>query len=132
MSSPENQFCFAVFRLIDTLFAETDYQNKDEANYWIDFITLDKDIYRFHFNRKTQRSDSLHEIVEVAIRTVEKEITSRLIPGELPYTVVALGTASDEEFRECFTVLERPERVEMYTDTFRKGVAVLRKMYRVA
>lgn len=138
IETPQDRFAQAVIRLIDTIFNGTRNQLiwKGQTT---DFLTLDKGLYSFNFYTTaemvlsqaahTQRSDSLSEIAELAIRRVEKELTSRLVPGGCPYTIVKLGLVPDEEFAKCFKVLERPYRLEMYTDTFRKGVLELRKLY---
>ena len=128
MTEQQTNFSHAVFRTIDTLFAGTAHQTYRPDNSAYDFLTLDGDIYHFNFNGRHHPSDSLSELVEIAIRLVEKEISSRLIPGGVPFTIVKMGVP-DEEFAKCFKVLERPYRLEMYTDTFRKGVLELRKLY---
>jgi hypothetical protein len=131
-----NNFAVGFFDIVDTLFAGTAHQMRDVAGSQIDFLSQDGDLYAFNFvptnsDYSSKHSDSLTEIIEIAIRTVEKEITSRLVPGELPYTIVKLAQVPTDEFKFCFDVLERPNRVEMYTDTFRKGIAKLREYYKV-
>jgi len=133
--TPQELFAYAVFRVIDTFFAGTFHQQVSNGRD-ADFLTFDNGIYAFNFkttqpNLSGMVSDSLHELVEIAIRVVEKEITSRLVPGGAPYTTVKVMLQTDEDFASCFSVLDRPSRVEMYTDTFRKGIAQLRVIYGV-
>lgn len=131
-----NHFAAGFFDIVDTFFAGTEHQGRNASGKVLDFLIQEDDLYIFNFITKvdgvnSRRSDSLSEIIEIAIRVVEKEITSRLIPGQLPYTVVKLAQVPTDEFKMCFDVLERPNRVEMYTDTFRKGIAKLRDYYKV-
>lgn len=126
-----NHFASGFFDIVDTLFIGTPHQNKNGAGQPADFLTQENGLNHFNFNGNAHTSDSVSEVIEIAIRAVEKEITSRLIPGELPYTVVKLAQVPTDEFKLCFDVLERPNRVEMYTDTFRKGIAKLRDYYKV-
>lgn len=130
-----NNFAVGFFDMIDTLFSGTDHQLRSLSDQPVDFLTQDGDLYIFNFSDNftpaQYKSDSLSEIIEIAIRVVEKTFTSRLVHGGVPYTVAKLMQVPTDEFKFCFDVLERPNRVEMYTDTFRKGIAKLREYYKV-
>jgi hypothetical protein len=90
-------------------------------------------IYTFHLLGKELKSDSAEELVEIAIREIEKVVTSMInVNLDLrPYCTFSLTCDEDGpaiEFYDAFTVLERPYRIELYTDTFRRGVHRLREL----
>lgn len=86
-------------------------------------------IFRFE-GRPQQQSDTVSDLAEMAIREVEFWIQEKINEGggvfythKLSYTHVRI--------HEYFDLLERPQRIEFYADTFRKGIAQLRKSYGV-
>lgn len=126
-----NHFASGFFDIVDTFFKGTAQENVDAHNNPVDFLSQENGLNHFNFNGNAHTSDSLSEVIEIAIRMVEKELTWRLTSEGKPYTVVKLVQVPTDEFKMCFDVLERPNRVEMYTDTFRKGIAKLREYYKV-
>uniref|UniRef100_A0AB39CDH9 Uncharacterized protein n=1 Tax=Pseudomonas phage HRDY3 TaxID=3236930 RepID=A0AB39CDH9_9VIRU len=88
-------------------------------------------LYTFNFGDSEHKSDSAEELIEIAIREIEKQISKRLAEIDSVYVVVQLACGPDGpdiDTCDAFNVLERPYRVELYTDTFRRGVAKLRKL----
>lgn len=91
-------------------------------------------VYTFHLLGKELKSDSAEELVEIVIREIEKVITSMInVNLDLrPYIVVSLTCAEEDgpsiDICDAFTVLERPYRIELYTDTFRRGILKLHEL----
>jgi len=89
-------------------------------------------LFLFRFNgRPQQQSDTVSDLAEMAIREVEKWIQEKIAEGGgVYYTHTFKGQLSARQ-AECFPLLDRPQRIEFYADTFRKGIAKLRKSYGV-
>lgn len=90
-------------------------------------------IYHFFFDGKEHKSDSIEELIEIAIREIEKAIAFKIGSSlnQCPY--ISLPVTCDEDgpsidICDAFQVLERPYRVEFYTDTFRRGINRLREL----
>jgi hypothetical protein len=89
--------------------------------------------YHFFFDGKEHKSDSIEELIEIAIREIEKAISFKISSShdQCPYITLPLSCDEDGpaiDFYDAFTVLERPYRIEFYTDTFRRGVSRLRQL----
>jgi len=91
-------------------------------------------LHTFSFGGNSHVSDGAEELVEIATREIEKCIKEKIAlnPDNCPYITLPVTCDAEQgpdiDFFDAFTVLERPWRVEMYTDTFRRGVAKLRKL----
>ncbi len=90
-------------------------------------------VYTFHLLGKELKSDSAEELVEIVIREIEKVVTSMInVNLDLrPYITVSLTCDEDGpsiDICDAFAVLERPYRIELYTDTFRRGILKLHEL----
>lgn len=124
--TPAQKWAFAVFRCIDTLF-----DNSFNQIGLRDFLVRHNNRYHFFFRTQADpnvySSDSLVELAEIAIRTVEKEIDLR-IPAGGAFALVVVGNTPDEQFKRYFKLLD-DSAVEMYTDTFSKAMVRMRTAY---
>lgn len=115
--------------VVPTLFAAT-YPVPDDNYLSFDIPT---GVYTFTFDGKKYKSDSAEELVEIAIREIEKavafKIGSRL--DQCPYISLPLACGMEGpsiDICDAFAVLERPYRIEFYTDTFRRGLHRLKEL----
>jgi hypothetical protein len=115
--------------VVPTLFAAT---FPSPAEGYLSFDT-GNGVYTFWFDGGKHKSDSMEEMVEIAIREIEKAVAAKIGQrlDQCPY--ISLPMQCDEDgpaidFYDAFTVMERPYRVEFYTDTFRRGVNRLRQL----
>lgn len=124
--SAQKDFGRLVFEVIETMFSSPDQPgvliHDDVQNLYIFRIS----------GRPQQQSDTISDLAEKAIREVEFGIQEKInTEGGVFYTHSFKGELPTH-VNECFAVLERPQRIEFYADTFRKGIANLRKIYGVA
>jgi hypothetical protein len=90
-------------------------------------------VYHFLFDGGEFKSDSIEELIEIAIREIEKAVAAKISArfDQCPYISLPVTCDADGppiDFYDAFTVLERPYRIEFYTDTFRRGIDRLRKL----
>lgn len=118
-----------LLELVPTLFAASEWKTEKPFH----FFDMGNGMGTFCFAGADHVSDSADELVEIAVREIEKVVTAKIaenVDGR-PYITVQLTCGEDGpdiDICDSFTVLERPWRVELYTDTFRRGVATLRKL----
>jgi hypothetical protein len=90
-------------------------------------------VYTFYLMGKEFKSDSAEELVEIVIREIERIVTLMIEANldQRPYCVFSLTCDEDGppmDIYDAFAVLERPYRVELYTDTFRRGILKLHEL----
>ena len=87
-------------------------------------------LHHFVFDGGEWASDSAEELVEIAIREIERSIKALILKnGPRPYVTLQLATDVEGPsvvVCDAFNVLERPWRVEFYVDSFRRGLSKLR------
>ena len=115
----------AILEVIETVFA----QPNSVGVFIYDDVTK---LYLFRFNgRPQQQSDTVSDLAEKAIREVEFWIQDKIKEGGGVFYVHQFQGKLPERYAECFPILERPQRIEFFADTFRKGIAKLRQSYGV-
>lgn len=119
--SAQKAFGRAVFRLAENMFPQPDS----------DGLLQIQGIYVYTFEDKDHSSDSISDLAEVAIREIERMIQRKIAESGEVYYVHKLQRLLPAEFDDLFTILDRPQRIELYADTFRKGIVALRKVYKV-
>lgn len=124
--SLQKDFGLALFGAIEVMFPQPNGVGM--------FIYDDvQNLYIFRFaGAPQQQSDTVSDLAEMAIREVEKWIQAKIAEGGGVYYTHAFKGHLSARQAECFPLLDRPQRIEFYADTFRKGVAKLRKSYGVA
>lgn len=133
------RFGFAVFRLVGNLFSGTDAQNKGPdgvpsailmGNNKIREGQQTESVFTFHFDGREFQSDSISELAEIAIREVEAYISDKL--EDKAFLTYKLPVALQGEFQGVFKQTEEnPEIIELYTDTFRRAIQNIRRVYGV-
>lgn len=121
----QKDFGMAVFEVIETVFTQP-----DAAGVFIYDDVAKVYIFRFA-GRPQQQSDTISDLAEIAIREVEKWIQGKIKEGGGVYYVHQFKGTGVPRLPEWFPVLERPQRIEFYADTFRTSIAKLRKSYGV-
>ena len=123
--SKHKDFGMAVLEGIETVFA----QPNGLGVFIYDDVAK---IYIFRFTgRPQQQSDAVSDLAEKAIREVEFWIQDQIKAGGGVFFVHQFRNVLPERYAACFPILDRPQRIEFYADTFRKGIAKLRQSYGV-
>lgn len=110
-------------QVVPVFFEGSQYQGEKAL-----FELEDSGLFTFNFDGRVYKSDTIEELAQIAVREIEKVIGARIAEAGAVYTTLPLNCGADGpriDFYDAFMIHEKPYRVDLYIDSFRKGLIKL-------